>query len=85
MDEYKVYSCGYQLTAMYYFHGTGLPQNSDVPFYPPPNNASAGACCQLYTFKIPTGRLTNLQHAISATFMEMYQQSQHLCKVLIAR
>ncbi|KAH8748570.1 hypothetical protein F5882DRAFT_470916 [Hyaloscypha sp. PMI_1271] len=44
----QVYSCGYQLTAMYYFHGTGLPQNSDVPFYPPPNNASAGACsCNL--------------------------------------
>lgn len=45
MDN-KVYSCAYQLTAMSYFDGAGLEQNSDVPFYPAPNDASAGACCE---------------------------------------
>jgi len=40
----QVYSCGYQLAAMSYFDGNGLVQNSDVPFYPPPDDASAGAC-----------------------------------------
>ncbi len=47
MDN-KVYSCAYQLTAMSYFDGAGLEQNSDIPFYPPPNDASAGACCELW-------------------------------------
>jgi len=41
----QVYSCAYQLTAMSYFDGNGLVQNSDaIPFYPPPSDASAGAC-----------------------------------------
>ncbi|KAE9375265.1 hypothetical protein N431DRAFT_369506 [Stipitochalara longipes BDJ] len=44
----QVYSCAYQLTAVSYFDGAGLPQDSSVPFYPPPNDASAGACsCNL--------------------------------------
>jgi len=40
----QVYSCAYQLTAMSYYDGAGLEQNSDIPFYPPPKDASAGAC-----------------------------------------
>jgi len=44
----QVYSCAYQLTALSYFDGSGLAQTNDVPFYPPPSDASAGACsCNL--------------------------------------
>ncbi|PMD44879.1 hypothetical protein L207DRAFT_629426 [Hyaloscypha variabilis F] len=44
----QVYSCGYQLTALSYFDGAGLPQDNSVPFYPPPGDATAGACsCNL--------------------------------------
>jgi hypothetical protein len=44
-NKYKVYSCEYQLTATSYFGGTELILGSQVPFYPPPDDASAGACC----------------------------------------
>ena len=40
-----MYSCEYQLTAISYFDGTGLIQNYNIPFYPPLDNVSAGACC----------------------------------------
>ncbi|CZR69644.1 uncharacterized protein PAC_19544 [Phialocephala subalpina] len=44
----QVYSCEYQLTAISYFDGTDLVQNANIPFYPPPDSASAGACsCNL--------------------------------------
>ncbi|PMD31554.1 hypothetical protein L207DRAFT_591505 [Hyaloscypha variabilis F] len=47
----QVYSCEYQLTTMSYFDGAtpgGLVQNADIPFFPPPDGASAGACsCNL--------------------------------------
>lgn len=56
----QVYSCGYQLAALSYFDGTGTAQNSDVPFYPPPSDASAGACCQSSNPKMYYNRLTNL-------------------------
>lgn len=46
-DSEKVYSCEYQLTALSYFDGTDLVQNANIPFYPPPDDASAGACCRL--------------------------------------
>jgi len=36
---------------MSFFDGNGLVQNSDIPFYPPPNDASAGACCQFLPLK----------------------------------
>jgi hypothetical protein len=42
----QVYSCGYQLTALSYFDGAGLPQDNSVPFYPTPGDATAGACCE---------------------------------------
>ena len=45
----QVYSCAYQLTAVSYFDGAGLPQDSSVPFYPPPAGATAGACCEFLT------------------------------------
>jgi len=57
----KVYSCEYQLTAASYFAGSGpLVQNGLVPFYPAPDSASAGACCQSSALHIPTDRLTFL-------------------------
>ncbi|KAE8441186.1 hypothetical protein EG329_005786 [Mollisiaceae sp. DMI_Dod_QoI] len=44
----QVYSCEYQLTALSYFDGTDLVQNGNIPFYPPPDDASDGACsCNL--------------------------------------
>ncbi|KAF8847563.1 hypothetical protein BDZ45DRAFT_320904 [Acephala macrosclerotiorum] len=44
----QVYSCEYQLTALSYFDGTDLVQNGNIPFYPPPDSASVGACsCNL--------------------------------------
>ncbi|KAH8671937.1 hypothetical protein BGZ60DRAFT_527375 [Tricladium varicosporioides] len=44
----QVYSCEYQMTAINYFHDLGIVQNGNVPFYPPPDDAKAGACsCNL--------------------------------------
>lgn len=44
----QVYSCEYQMTAMSYFDGTDLVQNSNVPFYPAPQGPEGGpgACCE---------------------------------------
>jgi len=45
-DKEQVYSCEYQMTAVDYFDGLNLVQNNVVPFYPPPDDATDGACCE---------------------------------------
>ncbi|EHK96922.1 hypothetical protein M7I_7322 [Glarea lozoyensis 74030] len=43
-----IQSCWNELAAISYFGGTGLVQDTKIPFYPPPDNASAGSCsCNL--------------------------------------
>lgn len=35
------------MAAISYFSDLDLVQNANVPFYPPPDNAAAGACCKI--------------------------------------
>jgi hypothetical protein len=50
-NNQQVYSCEYQMTAIDYFDGLGLIQSGVIPFYPPPDDASAGACCKSNEWK----------------------------------
>ncbi|KAH7416638.1 hypothetical protein BKA64DRAFT_655640 [Cadophora sp. MPI-SDFR-AT-0126] len=58
----QVYSCEYQMAAISYFSDLGLVQNANVPFYPPPDSAGAGACsCNLgYVWGNKTYTNTNM-------------------------
>ncbi|KAH6714288.1 hypothetical protein DL95DRAFT_368996 [Leptodontidium sp. 2 PMI_412] len=58
----QVYSCEYQMAAISYFSDLDLVQNANVPFYPPPDNAAAGACsCNLgYVWGNKTYTNTNM-------------------------
>ncbi|KAH8589623.1 hypothetical protein B0O99DRAFT_692358 [Bisporella sp. PMI_857] len=58
----QVYSCEYQLAAISYFNDLKIVQNANVPFYPPPDSASTGACsCNLgYVWGNKTYTNTNM-------------------------
>ncbi|KAE9366568.1 hypothetical protein N431DRAFT_515018 [Stipitochalara longipes BDJ] len=87
----QVYSCEYQLTAMSYFDGAisgGLTQSAVVPFYPAPDEASAGACCSsLFSSQSSKASLTtsiacNLGYVYGNLTAEFSRLSSDKCSIL---